>query len=162
MGVSVINITINFVTAYHTHPGSAKSCGRKSYIFYLVRGHIDNSFTLYRISYVSLYTHISKTRMHLSRMRTTHYLLYRGVSVQGGLCQGTPPKEHGTRDRDPSWRNMGPETEIPQKEHGTRQPDKKLHHTKSPSPLWTEWQMRVKTLPYPKLRLRAINISYCS
>ena len=59
-------------------------------------------------------------------MRTTHFLLYSwglcpgGVSIQGGLCQGTWDqrqrpllKEHGTRDRDPSWRNMGPETEIP-------------------------------------------------
>ena len=44
-------------------------------------------------------------------MRTTHYLLYRGVSVQGGLSRNPPEgtwdqrhrpllKEHGTRDRD--------------------------------------------------------------
>ena len=33
-----------------------------------------------------------------------------------------PPKEHGTRDRDP-W-----------KEHGTRQPNRKWHHTETPLP----------------------------
>ena len=110
---------MNFVTAYHTHPGSAKSCGRKSYILYLVRGHIDNSFTLHRISYVSLYTHISKTRMHSSRIRAPPAIYYTGGSLsQGGLRPGgslsrnlppegtwdqrqrPPLKEHGTRDRD--------------------------------------------------------------
>ena len=81
-------------------------------------------------------------------MRTTHSLLYREVSVQGGLHprgmgvsvkEISPPKEHGISDRDP----------LPLKEHGTRDRDppegtwdqaarQEVISYRAPSPLWTE------------------------
>ena len=72
---------------------------------------------------------LCRTRMHSSRMRTAHSLpgrggslFGRGVSVQG--CQWHPPKEHGTRDKDPPWKEHGTkDRDPPWKEHGTRDRD---------------------------------------
>ena len=74
---------------------------------------------LYRVAHSS---QISRRRMHSSRMLTARFLLYGGcfcpgaISVQGFCVQGvslteTSPKEHGTRDRNPPRKNMGPDTE---------------------------------------------------
>ena len=142
------------------------------------------SFGLRNLDLFETEYHIN-TRMHSSRMRTARSLLYRGslsgevsiqgISVRGDLCPGE------SLSGRPPGRNMGLEAETPRKKHGTRDrgPQKK-HVTRDrdpprrnmgpgnqtgsdiiqrPHPLLTEWQMRVKTLPCPKLRLRAVTIS---
>ena len=80
------------------------------------------------------------TRMHSSRMRTAHWLPYRGVSVQEGLSRETPhtetPRTGILRSYD-LWCMLG----------------------QWPHPLWTESQTDVKTLPYPKFRLQAVKIT---
>ena len=75
---------------------------------------------LYRVTHS---IQISRIRMHSSRMLTARFLLYgggcfcpgaisvQGVSVQGVSLTETSPKEHGTRDRNPPRKNMGPDTE---------------------------------------------------
>ena len=94
-------------------------------------------------------------RIHLTHTSSWSLVNWRALLTNGGgLCpgdlsvRGTPPpewglqKEHGIRGKDP------------RKEHGTRQPDRKWHHTETPSPLWTD--TGVKTLPCSKLRLREV------
>ena len=71
-----------------------------------------------------------------------------------------PPGQRHPR-REALWtetprKNMGP-GQRPPKEHGNRQPDRKWHNTESPPPCkQNDWRMLLKTLPYPKLRLRAV------
>ena len=104
-------------------------------------------------------------------MHTAYTLPYGELSIWGCLCpggsltseslsrgapSGKPPgqrphwKQHGTRDRDrdPPARNMGPVAETLSNEHGIRQPDKKWHHTETPSPCeHNDRHTGVKTLP---------------
>ena len=104
---------------------------------------------------------ISQTRMHSSRMRTTHSLPYGGVPWTETPTlldrDPTPPGQRpplpGQRppplDRDP-WREttpgQRPRTETPRVGSDIIQRD--------PHP--PDRQTLVKILPYPKLRLRAV------
>ena len=96
------------------------------------------SFGLRNLDLFQTEYHIN-TRIHSSRMRTARSLLYRGVSVWGGLYPGDLcPEESLSGEisvRKTPGRNMGPEAETPRKKHGTRDrgPQKK-HVTRDRDP----------------------------
>ena len=96
-------------------------------------------------------------------MRTIRSLPYRvGVSVRGFSVRETPwietpVKEHGTRDRDPLQKEHGTRDRTPLEGTWYQAARQEVKSYREPLPLWTEWQTRVKTLPCPKLRLRAVN-----
>ena len=106
--------------------------------------------------------------MDSSRMRTTRYLLYRESLSEGlcsgGLCPGgfclrgvsvQGVSLRGVFVTDIAESNMGPETETPRRNMGSGSLRRSGIMQR---PLWTEWHTRVKTLPCPKLRLRAVTM----
>ena len=99
--------------------------------------------------HVSIRNHIHVTRKHSSRMRTACSSPYRGSLCQGISLTETPQTEthHGQRPSEGTWdQRQKPPLE------GTWDQEVASYR----DPLWTEWHTRVKTLPCPKLRLRAV------
>ena len=69
------------------------------------------------------------------------------VAVRG-VSPGTP------RDQTPPRTRQTP----PDQAHNPHPPEQ-AHSPEPGTPLWTEWQTGVNILPYPKLRLRAVNMN---
>ena len=112
------------------------------------------SCILLKNSYFPFSLFLSKSR-YLRPWPHTRHIRYSTTSFSdsgggGGSTHRNPPGQRPL-DRDPPWTET-PRTKTPPRGHGTRQPDR--------DPPWTEWPTQLlKTLPCPKLRLRAVKIN---
>ena len=108
-------------------------------------------FTIVIKGYIEIviwYLHIL-TRKHSSGMNTTRFsdwgwcLPTEAPLTKTPLRMRTPPpKEHGTRDTKPPRTNIGPGSQT------------------GSACEQNDWQTGVKTLPFPKLRLRAVKTNF--
>ena len=108
------------------------------------------------------YANTKATRTHFSRLCTARTLLYQGASVKGGLSQVDPWPLGRDTPLEGTWdqRQRPPEGTWDQSLRPPRENMGPGSHTGNyiiqRSPLWTDWQTCVKTLPCSKLCLRVV------
>ena len=89
-------------------------------------------------------------------MLTARSSLYRGGTLSGGLPDRDPHDRDLTPDRDHPDRDPLEGTWDQRQRHATSKPDKKRHHTETPSPTVDRMTDKCKNITLPQTFLRVV------